>query len=271
MEYVEYGIHAGLDVDEFAPRLSFFFNAHNDFFEEIAKFRAARRIWATVDARALRREGPALLDVPLPHADGRLLAHRPAAVQQRRPHDAPGARRGPRRDEVAPHQLARRDARAADREARRRIALRTQQIIAHESGVINTVDPLGGSYFVEELTDRMEQGCFDYFRRIDELGGMVEAIEAGFPQREIMDAAYAYQRAVETGEKIIVGVNDFTMENEAPLETLYIDESVDGRADRPARRRCAASATRRGRGHARAPRGAARSRRQHHAAASSTA
>jgi methylmalonyl-CoA mutase N-terminal domain/subunit len=108
-----------------------------------------------------------------------------------------------------------------------KLALRTQQVIAHESGVANTIDPLGGSYFVEEMTTRMERGCFDYFRRIDALGGMVEAIEAGFPQREIMDAAYAYQRAVDAKQKIVVGVNEFIEEDEAPLDTLYIDESVE--------------------------------------------
>jgi len=108
-----------------------------------------------------------------------------------------------------------------------KLALRTQQVIAHESGVANTIDPLGGSYFVEEATTKMERGCFDYFRKIDALGGMVEAIEAGFPQREIMDAAYAYQRAVDSKEKIVVGVNDFVEENEQPIETLYIDESVE--------------------------------------------
>jgi methylmalonyl-CoA mutase N-terminal domain/subunit len=108
-----------------------------------------------------------------------------------------------------------------------KLALRTQQVIAHESGVANTIDPLGGSYFVEDLTTKMERGCFDYFRRIDALGGMVEAIEAGFPQREIMDAAYAYQRAIDSKEKIVVGVNDFVEDEEQPLEILYIDESVE--------------------------------------------
>jgi methylmalonyl-CoA mutase, N-terminal domain len=108
-----------------------------------------------------------------------------------------------------------------------KIALRTQQILAHESGVANTIDPLGGSYFVEDLTTKMERGCFDYFRRIDELGGMVEAIEAGFPQKEIMDAAYAHQRALDTGEKIVVGVNEFVDEVEQPIDTLYIDDSVE--------------------------------------------
>jgi methylmalonyl-CoA mutase N-terminal domain/subunit len=109
-----------------------------------------------------------------------------------------------------------------------KIALRTQQILAHESGVANTIDPLGGSYFVEDLTTKMERGCFDYFRRIDALGGMVEAIEAGFPQREIMDAAYAYQRALDANEKIVVGVNDFVDDDEQPIETLYIDDAVEG-------------------------------------------
>ena len=108
-----------------------------------------------------------------------------------------------------------------------KLALRTQQVLAHESGVANTIDPLGGSYFVEDLTTKMERGCFEYFRRIDELGGMIEAIEAGFPQKEIMDAAYAYQRALDSGEKIVVGVNDFVEEGEQPIETLYIDEAVE--------------------------------------------
>ena len=126
-----------------------------------------------------------------------------------------------------------------------RIALRTQQILAHESGVINTVDPLGGSWFVEEMTRRMVDGAFDYFRRIDELGGMVEAIEAGFPQREIMDAAFAYQRAVEKSEKLVVGVNAFVVENETPMDTLYIsDELADapGRGARPGQARGATAA-----------------------------
>ncbi len=143
------------------------------------------------------------MDAALPHADRRLLADGAAALQQ--------------------HSLD--ETLALPTEKSARIALRTQQILAHESGVINTVDPLGGSFFVEELTSRMEQGCFEYFEKIDRFGGMVEAIEAGFPQREIWDAAYQYQRAVDSGEKIVVGVNAFQSEDE-PYDALYIDESV---------------------------------------------
>ena len=231
IEYVEYGVDAGLDVDEFAPRLSFFFNSHNDFFEEIAKFRAARRVWAKMMRERFGAKRPALLDVPVPHPDGRLLADRPAAVQQRRAHAAPGARGGSRRDEVAPHQLARRDAGAADRV---RGDARAADAAGHRPRVGRREhDRSARRLLLRRGADRRRWsgGCFDYFRRIDALGGMVEAIEAGFPQREIMDAAYAYQRAVDAKEKIVVGVNDFVMETRRPIEILYIDESVGGGAE----------------------------------------
>jgi len=228
MEYVEYGVRAGLDVDEFAPRLSFFFNSHNDFFEEIAKFRAARRVWATVmrDRYGAKNPRSWMLRFHTQTAGCSLTAQQPINNVVRTTVQALAAVLG---GTQSLHTNALDETLALPTEANARIALRTQQILAHESGVINTIDPLGGSWFVESLTQRMVDGAFDYFRRIDELGGMVEAVEAGFPQREIMDAAFAYQRAVEEREKLIVGVNAFTVDDEPPIETLYIDDSLADR------------------------------------------
>jgi methylmalonyl-CoA mutase N-terminal domain/subunit len=228
MEYVQYGIDAGLDVDEFAPRLSFFFNSHNDFFEEIAKFRAARRIWATVMRERYGAKNPRswMLRFHTQTAGCSLTAQQPINNVVRTTVQALAAVLG---GTQSLHTNALDETLALPTEANARTALRTQQILAHESGVINTIDPLGGAWFIEEMTRRMVDGAFDYFRRIDELGGMVEAVEAGFPQREIMDAAFAYQRAFEEKEKIIVGVNAFQVENEPPIETLYI---ADDLADR---------------------------------------
>ncbi len=225
MEYVEYGVRAGLDVDAFAPRLSFFFNSHNDFFEEIAKFRAARKIWATVMRERYGAKSPRswMLRFHTQTAGCSLTAQQPVNNVVRTTVQALAAVLG---GTQSLHTNSLDETLALPTEENARIALRTQQILAHESGVINTIDPLGGSWFVEEMTRRMVDGAFDYFRRIDELGGMVEAIEAGFPQREIMEAAYAYQRAVEKQEKLIVGVNAFQLENEPPLETLYIPETL---------------------------------------------
>ncbi|HSN69252.1 MAG TPA: methylmalonyl-CoA mutase family protein [Thermoanaerobaculia bacterium] len=225
MEYVEYGIRAGLDVDQFAPRLSFFFNAHNDFFEEIAKYRAARRIWATVMKDRFGAKDPRswMLRFHTQTAGVSLTAQQPYNNVVRVAIQALAAVMG---GTNSLHTNSLDETLALPSESSATIALRTQQIIAHESGVINTVDPLGGSYYIEELTNRMEKGCYDYFERIDQFGGMVEAIEAGFPQREIWDASYQFQRAVESGEKIIVGVNKYKMENEDPFDILYIDESV---------------------------------------------
>jgi methylmalonyl-CoA mutase N-terminal domain/subunit len=225
LEYVEYGIRAGLDVDQFAPRLSFFFNAHNDFFEEIAKYRAARRIWATVMKERFGAKDPRswMLRFHTQTAGVSLTAQQPYNNVVRVALQALAAVMG---GTNSLHTNSLDETLALPTESSARIALRTQQIIAHESGVINTVDPLGGSYYVEELTNRMEKGCYEYFDRIDQFGGMVEAIEAGFPQREIWDASYQFQRAVESGEKIIVGVNKYKMENEDPFDILYIDESV---------------------------------------------
>ena len=225
-EYVKYGIEAGMAVDEFAPRLSFFFNAHNDFFEEIAKYRAARRVWAkTMKERfGARDERSWMCRFHTQTAGCSLTAQQPYNNVVR---TALQALAGVLGGTNSLHTNSLDETLALPSDFAVKLALRTQQVIAHESGVVNTIDPLGGSYFVEDLTTKMERGCFDYFRRIDALGGMVEAIEAGFPQREIMDAAYAYQRAVDAKDKIVVGVNEFIEENEAPLETLYIDESVE--------------------------------------------
>ncbi|HWM92001.1 MAG TPA: methylmalonyl-CoA mutase family protein [Thermoanaerobaculia bacterium] len=225
MEYVQYGIDAGLDVDEFAPRLSFFFNSHNDFFEEIAKFRAARQIWATVmrDRYGAKNPRSWMCRFHTQTAGCSLTAQQPYNNVVRTTVQALAAVLG---GTQSLHTNSLDETLALPTEENARIALRTQQILAHESGVLNTVDPLGGSWFVEEMTRRMVDGAFDYFRRIDDFGGMVEAIEAGFPQREIMDAAFAYQRAFEDKEKLIVGVNAFQLENEPPIDILYIADDL---------------------------------------------
>jgi methylmalonyl-CoA mutase, N-terminal domain len=226
VEYVKYGIEAGLTVDEFAPRLSFFFNAHNDFFEEIAKFRAARRVWAKTMRERFGAKDPRswMCRFHTQTAGCSLTAQQPYNNVVR---TAIQALAGVLGGTNSLHTNSLDESLALPSDFAVKLALRTQQILAHESGVANSIDPLGGSYFVEELTTQMERGCFDYFRRIDAMGGMVEAIEAGFPQREIMDAAYAYQRALDAKRKIVVGVNDFIDEEEHPLEILYIDESVE--------------------------------------------
>jgi methylmalonyl-CoA mutase N-terminal domain/subunit len=222
MEYVQYGVDAGLDVDDFAPRLSFFFNAHNDFFEEIAKYRAARRIWAKVMRGRYGAKKPASWKMRFHSqtAGVSLTAQQPYNNVARVAIQSLAAVLG---GTNSLHANALDETLALPTEFAAKIAVRTQQVILHETGVVNTVDPLGGSYFVEELTNRMEAGAFDYFRRIDAFGGMVEAIEAGFPQKEIMDAAYRFQRAVDAKEKIMVGVNAFTdsvPEDEVPILTI---------------------------------------------------
>jgi methylmalonyl-CoA mutase N-terminal domain/subunit len=227
MEYVEYGVRAGMDIDEFAPRLSFFFNSHNDLFEEVAKFRAARRVWAKVMRDRYGAKDPRswMLRFHTQTAGCSLTAQQPYNNIVRVAIQALAAVFG---GTQSLHTNSLDETLALPTEQAARIALRTQQIIAHESGVINTVDPLGGSFYVEELTNRMEKGCFDYIARIDAYGGMVEAIEAGFPQREIWDASYQFQRSVDSGEKLVVGMNAFKMEKEEPYDALYIDESVTG-------------------------------------------
>jgi methylmalonyl-CoA mutase N-terminal domain/subunit len=226
IEYVQYAIDAGMHVDEFAPRLSFFFNSHNDFFEEIAKFRAARRIWYRVmkDRFGARSARSWTLRFHTQTAGVSLTAQQPLNNIMR---VAIQALAGVLGGTQSLHTDAYDEALALPSHDAALIALRTQQIIAHESGVANTIDPLGGSYYLEKLTDDMEQGAFDYFRKIDGFGGMVEAIDAGFPQRELQDASYEYQKAVESREKIIVGVNEYVMdEDPTKIPLLQIDESV---------------------------------------------
>jgi methylmalonyl-CoA mutase N-terminal domain/subunit len=225
MEYVEYGVKAGLDIDEFAPRLSFFFNSHNDLFEEVAKFRAARRVWAKVMRDRYGAKDPRswMLRFHTQTAGCSLTAQQPYNNIVRVTIQALAAVFG---GTQSLHTNSLDETLALPTEQAARIALRTQQIIAHESGVINTVDPFGGSFFMEELTNKMEQGCFDYIAKIDAYGGMVEAIEAGFPQREIWDAAYQFQRSLDSGEKVMVGMNAFKMEVEEPYDALYIEDSV---------------------------------------------
>jgi len=225
MEYVQYGIDAGLDVDEFAPRISFFFNSHSDFFEEIAKFRAARRIWAEVmrDRFGARSERSWKLRFHTQTAGVSLTAQQPYNNVVRTALQALAAVLG---GTNSLHTNSLDEALALPTEAAATLALRTQQIIAHESGVANVVDPLGGSYLVERLTLDMVEGARAYFDTIDRMGGMVEAIEQGFPQREIAEASYRFQQSVERRDKVIVGVNDFVQEDEQPVPILYIDETT---------------------------------------------
>jgi methylmalonyl-CoA mutase, N-terminal domain len=224
VEYVEWGLRRGLAVDDFAPRLSFFFNAHNDFFEEIAKYRAARKVWyRTMRERfGTEKARSQWMRFHTQTAGVSLTAQQPLNNIARVALQALAAVLG---GTQSLHTDSFDEALALPTEDAARIALRTQQILAHESGVAEVIDPLGGSYFVEKLTLDMEAGAQRYFEKLDGMGGMVKAIEAGYPQKEIAEASYAYQRAVEAGEKIIVGVNRYAIEEPAP-QILYIDESV---------------------------------------------
>jgi methylmalonyl-CoA mutase N-terminal domain/subunit len=227
LEYVEWGMRRGLDVDEFVPQLSFFFNAHSDFFEEIAKYRAARRIWhkAMVERYGSKNPRSWALRFHTQTAGCSLTAQQPYNNVVRTALQALAAVLG---GTQSLHTNSLDEAWALPTEFAATIALRTQQVIAHETGVTNTVDPLGGSYFVETLTNEVEGGAWDYIHKIDALGGMVAAIERGYPQREIAEASYRYQVSVDKKEKIIVGVNDFIAQ-EKPLEILQIDETVSHR------------------------------------------
>ncbi|HEV2275395.1 MAG TPA: methylmalonyl-CoA mutase family protein [Acidobacteriaceae bacterium] len=224
VEYVEWALRRGLEIDDFAPRLSFFFNSHNDFFEEIAKFRAARKIWYRLMTERFHARHPRSqwMRFHTQTAGVSLTAQQPKNNIARVAIQALAAVLG---GTQSLHTDGFDEALALPTEEAARLALRTQQILAYESGVANTVDPVGGSYFVERLTLDMEEGAFSYFEKLDDMGGMVRAIEQGFPQKEIAEASYAYQRAVENREKIIVGVNEFVIE-ERPPQTLYIDESI---------------------------------------------
>jgi methylmalonyl-CoA mutase, N-terminal domain len=223
--YVEAAIERGLDVDEFAPRLSFFFNAHIDFFEEIAKYRAARRIWARElrETYGARDERSLLMRFHSQTAGVSLTAQQPLVNVVRTAVEALAAVLG---GTQSLHTNSYDEALALPTEDAVRIALRTQQVIAHETGVTNTIDPLGGAYFVEALTDRMEAAAYEYFRKIDELGGMVEAIKQNYPQREIADASFRYQQEVDSGRRIVVGVNEYTT-GDTPVPILRIDPALE--------------------------------------------
>jgi methylmalonyl-CoA mutase N-terminal domain/subunit len=228
LEYVQWGVDAGLDVDDFVPRMSFFFNAHSDFFEEIAKYRAARALWAHAmrDQFGAKDERSWKLRFHSQTAGVSLTAQQPYNNVVRTAIQALSAVIG---STNSLHTNSLDEALALPTAAAATLALRTQQIIAYESGVAGVADPLGGSYFVEKLTKDMEDGARGYFDQIDRMGGMVPAIEAGFPQREIADSSYRFQQAVECGDKTIVGVNDFIQGDHRSLETLYIDESTGER------------------------------------------
>ncbi|HET8954222.1 MAG TPA: methylmalonyl-CoA mutase family protein [Solirubrobacterales bacterium] len=226
--YVERAIERGLDVDDFAPRLSFFFNSHIDFFEEIAKYRAARRIWAREmkETYGATKEESMRLRFHTQTAGVSLTAQQPLNNVVRTALEALAAVMG---GTQSLHTNSFDEALALPTEEAVRVALRTQQIIATETGVANTADPLGGSYFVEKLTDEMEQAAYGYFARIDELGGMVEAIRRNFPQREIADASFRYQQELNERRRIVVGVNDFVQDDEEPTPILKIDPALEGK------------------------------------------
>jgi len=228
IEYVHYGIAAGLDVDDFAPRLSFFFNSHSDFFEELAKFRAARRIWSRVMRDRFNAKNPRSWQLRF-HAQTAgvsLTAQQPYNNVVRTALQALAAVLG---GTQSLHTNSLDEALALPTEAAATLALRTQQIIAFETGVTDLVDPLGGSYFVEKLTNDLEAEALAYFATIDGMGGMVEAIERGFPQQEIAESAYRFQQSLESREKIVVGVNEFVADDDAGVHVLYIDEGAGER------------------------------------------
>jgi methylmalonyl-CoA mutase N-terminal domain/subunit len=226
LTYVEQAVARGLDVDDFAPRLSFFFNAHIDFFEEIAKYRAARRIWARElrETFGARSERSLLMRFHTQTAGVSLSAQQPLNNIVRTAIEALAGVLG---GTQSLHTNSFDEALALPTEEAVRVALRTQQIIAEETGVANTIDPLGGSYFVEALTDRMEERCYEYFVKIDELGGMVEAVKRGFPQREIADAAFRYQEELEKGERRLVGVNAYTEGDQHRIPLHRIDPALE--------------------------------------------
>ena len=226
LTYVEEVIKSGLDIDEFAPRLSFFFNSHNDFFEEIAKFRAARRIWAREIKKRYNPRDPhsMVLRFHTQTAGCTLTAQQPLNNIIRVTIQALAGVLG---GTQSLHTDSLDETLALPSEEAVMIALRTQQIIVEESGVTNTIDPLGGSYYIEALTNEMEKGTHEYFKKLDDLGGMVSAIEKGFPQNEIRNAGYTYQKEIDDNERIIVGVNKFKAKEEQPIETLKIEPEIE--------------------------------------------
>ncbi len=226
LTYVEHAVARGLDVDAFAPRLSFFFNAQIDFFEEVAKYRAARRIWARELKQTFAAKDPRswLMRFHTQTAGVSLTAQQPLNNIVRTAIEALAGVLG---GTQSLHTNSYDEALALPTEAAVRIALRTQQIIAHETGVANTIDPLGGAYFVEALTDRLEEQAYEYFEKIDELGGMVEAVKRGFPQREIADAAFELQREIDSGRRVVVGVNSFTESDDAETALHRVDPALE--------------------------------------------
>lgn len=224
--YVEQGIERGLDVDSFAPRLSFFFNAQIDFFEEIAKYRAARRIWARElrDTYGAKDPKSMLMRFHTQTAGVSLTAQQPQVNIARTAIEALAGVLG---GTQSLHTNSHDEALALPTEDAVRIALRTQQVIAHETGVTNTIDPLGGSYFVEQLTDEIEAQAYEYFAKIDELGGMVEAVKKNYPQGEIADASFDLQAEIEAGRRIVVGVNAFTEGDDEEIPTLRVDPALE--------------------------------------------
>lgn len=224
--YVEAGIKAGLDVDDFAPRLSFFFNSHTDFFEEIAKYRAARRIWARhmKEKYGAKKEESLLMRFHTQTAGCSLTGPQPENNIVRTAYQAMAAVLG---GTQSLHTNSMDEVLALPSEKAVQIALRTQQVLAYETGVVNTIDPLAGSYFVETFTNQMEEGAEEYFRKIDELGGVLGAIQENFFQQEIADAAYRYQQEIESKDRIIVGINDFINEEKDKIDLLKIDPEVE--------------------------------------------
>lgn len=228
MAYVEAAIKAGLDVDNFAPRLSFFFNSHNNFFEEIAKFRAARRMWARIMREHFKAKNPKswMLRVHTQTAGSTLTAQQPENNIVRTAIQALAAVLG---GTQSLHTNSYDEALALPTEQAARIALRTQQVIAYESGVAQTIDPLAGSYFIESLTDEIEKHAAEYLGKIEVMGGMLRAIERGFVQQEIQNAAFEAQQAIDTGEAIVVGVNRFELDEERPIPIQNIDPALEGK------------------------------------------
>jgi methylmalonyl-CoA mutase N-terminal domain/subunit len=224
--YVEAALAAGLEIDNFAPRLSFFFNAHNNLLEEIAKFRAARRLWSRIMRDRFKARDPRslMLRFHTQTAGSSLTAQQPEVNVVRTTIQALAAVLG---GTQSLHTNSMDEALALPSESAARVALRTQQVIAYESGVVETADPLGGSYAIEHLTDEIEEGAREYLNKIEAMGGMLRAIEAGYVQREIQEAAYRYQKAVEAQEQVVVGVNRFQVEEETPVNVLRIDPALE--------------------------------------------
>ncbi len=228
LTYVEQAVARGLNVDDFAPRLSFFFNAHIDFFEEIAKYRAARRIWARELRHTFGAKDPRSWQLRFHSqtAGVSLTAQQPLNNIVRTTIEALAGVLG---GTQSLHTNSYDEALALPTEEAVRVALRTQQVIAYESGVTNTVDPLGGSWFIEALTDEMEARCYEYFAKIDQLGGMVEAVKRNYPQREIAEAAFTHQREIDAGERVVVGVNRYALQDERPIPTLRVDPALESK------------------------------------------